>query len=91
VPSRALAPGEYFPTYEATRDARAAPRHNHLTVGVEDLNTNCIGERVRVVIDLNGPCKPLRPLLSLTTGTGWDNVTGMGTPNGLAFIRAVAE
>jgi hypothetical protein len=28
---------------------------------------------------------------SLTTGIGWDNVTGMGTPNGLAFIRAVAK
>ena len=28
---------------------------------------------------------------SLTTSAGWDNVTGMGTPNGLAFIRAVAK
>jgi subtilase family serine protease len=28
---------------------------------------------------------------SLTSGIGWDNVTGMGTPNGLAFIRAVAK
>jgi subtilase family serine protease len=28
---------------------------------------------------------------SLTFGIGWDNVTGMGTPNGLAFIRAVAK
>ncbi len=27
---------------------------------------------------------------SLTTGPGWDNVTGVGTPNGLAFIKAVA-
>jgi subtilase family serine protease len=26
---------------------------------------------------------------SLTTGPGWDNVTGLGTPNGLAFINAV--
>lgn len=26
---------------------------------------------------------------SLTTGTGWDNVTGVGTPNGLTFIKAV--
>jgi subtilase family serine protease len=26
---------------------------------------------------------------SLTTGTGWDNVTGVGTPNGLAFVQAV--
>jgi subtilase family serine protease len=25
---------------------------------------------------------------SLTTGPGWDNVTGLGTPNGLAFINA---
>ncbi len=27
---------------------------------------------------------------SLTTGPGWDNATGYGTPNGLAFINAVA-
>lgn len=26
---------------------------------------------------------------SLKTGPGWDNVTGVGTPNGLAFINAV--
>jgi subtilase family serine protease len=26
---------------------------------------------------------------SLTTGPGWDNVTGVGTPNGLNFINAV--
>jgi subtilase family serine protease len=26
---------------------------------------------------------------SLTTGPGWDNVTGLGTPNGLNFINAV--
>jgi subtilase family serine protease len=26
---------------------------------------------------------------SLTTGPGWDNVTGLGTPNGLEFINAV--
>jgi subtilase family serine protease len=28
---------------------------------------------------------------SLTTGPGWDNVTGLGTPNGERFIRAVVE
>ena len=27
---------------------------------------------------------------SLTTGPGWDNVTGLGTPNGLDFVTAVA-
>jgi subtilase family serine protease len=27
--------------------------------------------------------------LSLTTGPGWDAVTGLGTPNGLSFINAV--
>jgi subtilase family serine protease len=27
---------------------------------------------------------------SLTTGPGWDNVTGLGTPNGLDFIKAAA-
>jgi hypothetical protein len=26
---------------------------------------------------------------SLTTGPGWDNVTGLGTPNGASFIAAV--
>ncbi len=26
---------------------------------------------------------------SLTTGTGWDNVTGLGTPNGSQFIQGV--
>jgi subtilase family serine protease len=26
---------------------------------------------------------------SLTTGTGWDNVTGLGTPNGMKFIQGV--
>jgi subtilase family serine protease len=26
---------------------------------------------------------------SLTTGVGWDNMTGLGTPNGLAFIQGV--
>jgi subtilase family serine protease len=28
---------------------------------------------------------------SLVVGPGWDNVTGMGTPNGLSFIREVAQ
>jgi hypothetical protein len=28
---------------------------------------------------------------SVATSAGWDNVTGIGTPNGLAFIRAVAR
>jgi subtilase family serine protease len=27
---------------------------------------------------------------SLTTGAGWDNVTGLGTPNGTNFVSAVA-
>ncbi|MGA3089693.1 MAG: S53 family peptidase [Terriglobales bacterium] len=27
---------------------------------------------------------------SLTTGPGWDNVTGLGTPNGPSFVTAVA-
>jgi subtilase family serine protease len=26
---------------------------------------------------------------SLTTGPGWDNVTGLGTPNGLSFVQEV--
>lgn len=28
---------------------------------------------------------------SLTTEHGWDNVTGMGTPNGLSFVNAVTK
>jgi subtilase family serine protease len=28
---------------------------------------------------------------SLTTGPGWDNVTGLGTPNGLSFINAITQ
>jgi hypothetical protein len=28
---------------------------------------------------------------SLTTGPGWDNVTGLGTPNGTPFINAVVK
>jgi subtilase family serine protease len=27
---------------------------------------------------------------SLTTGPGWDNVTGVGTPNGVNFVNAIA-
>jgi len=27
---------------------------------------------------------------SLTTGPGWDNVTGLGTPNGANFVNAIA-
>lgn len=27
---------------------------------------------------------------SLTTAVGWDNITGVGTPNGLAFVTAIA-
>ena len=28
---------------------------------------------------------------SLTTGSGWDNVTGVGTPNGLSFISGITQ
>jgi subtilase family serine protease len=28
---------------------------------------------------------------SLTTGPGWDNVTGVGTPNGVNFVNAIAQ
>ena len=28
---------------------------------------------------------------SLTTGPGWDNVTGLGTPNGLSFINDITQ
>ena len=28
---------------------------------------------------------------SLTVTPGWDNVTGMGVPNGLSFINAAAK
>jgi hypothetical protein len=28
---------------------------------------------------------------SLKTGPGWDNVTGVGTPNGLSFINDITQ
>ena len=28
---------------------------------------------------------------SLTTGPGWDNVTGVGTPNGMSFVNAITQ
>jgi hypothetical protein len=28
---------------------------------------------------------------SLATGPGWDNVTGLGTPNGVPFIDSVVQ
>jgi hypothetical protein len=28
---------------------------------------------------------------SLTTGPGWDNVTGLGTPNGDSFVDEVVK
>jgi hypothetical protein len=28
---------------------------------------------------------------SLTTGPGWDNVTGLGTPNGATFVKRVVQ
>jgi hypothetical protein len=28
---------------------------------------------------------------SLATGPGWDNVTGLGTPNGMTFINKVIK
>ena len=45
----------FLHSFEATRDARGAARHNHVTVVVEDFKRNCIGELVRVVTDLNAP------------------------------------
>ena len=49
-------------SFHATSDTRAAARHNLVTVGVEDLKRNCIGEFVGVV-DLDRPREPvgLRP------------------------------
>src|ERR1700730_678454 len=45
-----------FPySFEATPDARGTARHNHITVGVEDLKRNGIGELVLVITDLDGP------------------------------------
>jgi hypothetical protein len=40
--------------FDATRDARGAACHNHVTVGVEDLKGNCFSERVPVGTDLDG-------------------------------------
>ena len=41
-------------SFEATRDACRAARHNLVTVGVEDLKGNCISEGVPVNTDLDG-------------------------------------
>src|SRR6516164_1249655 len=50
-----------FPeSFHATPDTRAAARHNLVTVGIEDLKRNCIGEFVGVVTDLDGPREPMR-------------------------------
>ncbi len=50
-------------SFEAIPDARGTALHNHVTVGVEDLKRNCIGELVLVITDLDGPGEPvcLRP------------------------------
>src|SRR5450759_4498704 len=51
----ALRSHQSFPhSFEATRDARCAARHNQVTVGVEDFKGNCISERVPVNTDLDG-------------------------------------
>jgi hypothetical protein len=49
--------------FHATSDTRAAACHNLVTVGVEDLKRNRIGELVAVVTDPDGPSEPtgLRP------------------------------
>ena len=46
--------------FHATSDTRAAACHNLVTVGVEDLKRNRIGELVAVVTELNGPREPMR-------------------------------
>ena len=66
---------EYFPhSFEATRDARGAACHNQLTVGVEDLKRNRIGELVRVVTDLDNPRQPV----CLRPGAGGTKNEGLG-------------
>src|SRR5260370_37380688 len=46
-------------SFEATPDARGTARHNHVTVGVEDLKRNCIGELVLVITYLDSPREPV--------------------------------
>jgi hypothetical protein len=64
-----------FPySFEATPDARCTARHNHVTVGVEDLKRNCIGELVLVITDLDGPREPV----CLRPGAGSAKNEGLG-------------
>lgn len=50
-----------FPVlFHATSDTRAAACHNLVTVGVENLKCNDIGELVAVVTDLDSPSEPTR-------------------------------
>jgi hypothetical protein len=50
----------FLELFHATSGTRAAARHNLVTVGVEDLKRNRIGELVAVVTDLDGPSEPIR-------------------------------
>ena len=64
-----------FPhSFHATPDTRGAARHNLITVGVEDLKRNRIGELVPVVTDVDGPREPV----CLYPGSGGAKDKGLG-------------
>jgi len=67
------------PTFESA-DALAAPLGNT----TEYVSTLFNGASTRWYVLTFGTDS------SLTTGPGWDNVTGLGTPNGANFVTAVA-
>jgi hypothetical protein len=50
-------------SFEATRDARGAARHDQVTVNIKYLKRNCIGELILLVTQVDDPGEPvcLRP------------------------------
>ena len=44
-------------SFKATPGTRGAARRNRVTVGVQDLKRNCIGELIRVATEFDGTCQ----------------------------------
>jgi hypothetical protein len=57
----ALRSHKIFPhSFEATRDARCAARHNQVTVGIEDFKGDFISESISVNTDLDSAGESVR-------------------------------
>jgi len=48
-------------------------------------------ETNRAARDDRGPARAVASDTGLTTGPGWDNVTGLGVPDGAAFVNEIAQ